>query len=118
MVVVYKSAWSKLSSGEQRAVRDAVRAAETRGWKSSEAENEGYVKTMASHGIKIMKPSEKLTTECNAMGWQMGEQGVWNLSSELWRDRREEVKEHSVVGQSMGTLELSGTLALLTSWRG
>ena len=41
------------------------------GWKTSEAENEGYVKTMASHGIKIMKPSAKLAAEFEAIGKQM-----------------------------------------------
>ena len=72
MVVVNKSAWSGLSSGEQQALLDAARAAETRGWKTSEAENEGYVKTMASHGIKILKPSAKLTAEFEAIGKPIG----------------------------------------------
>ena len=60
-----------MNSDDQKAVLDAARAAETRGWKTSEAENEGYVKTMASHGIKIMKPSAKLAAEFEAIGKQM-----------------------------------------------
>ena len=75
MVVVNKDAWSKLSAAARRAVLDAAAAAEARGWKTSEAENEGYVRTMASHGIKIMKPSAKLTAEFEAIGKQMA--GEW-----------------------------------------
>ncbi|MGB7540488.1 MAG: TRAP transporter substrate-binding protein [Burkholderiales bacterium] len=75
MVIVNKDAWGKLSAAEQKAVLDAARAAEARGWKTSEAENEGYVKTMASHGIKIMKPSAKLTAEFETIGRQMS--GEW-----------------------------------------
>jgi TRAP-type transport system periplasmic protein len=75
MVVVNKDAWSKLSAAERKAVLDAAAAAEARGWKTSEAENEGYVRTMASHGIKIMKPSAKLTAEFEAIGKQMA--GEW-----------------------------------------
>jgi len=82
MVVVNKNAWSKLNSGEQKAVLDAVRAAETRGWKTSEAENEGYVKTMASHGIKIMKPSAKLTTEFETIGKQMADEWAKKAGAE------------------------------------
>ena len=82
MVVVNKNAWSKLNSGEQKAVLDAVRAVETRGWKTSEAENEGYVKTMASHGIKIMKPSAKLTTEFETIGKQMADEWAKKAGAE------------------------------------
>ena len=52
-------------------MRKAAAAAETRGWKTSESENENYVKTMASHGIKIVKPSRKLEAEFAAIGKQM-----------------------------------------------
>ena len=71
MVVVNKAAFHKLPAAEQKAVRKAAAAAETRGWKTSESENENYVKTMASHGIKIVKPSRKLEAEFAAIGKQM-----------------------------------------------
>lgn len=74
MVIVGKPAWGKLGAAEQKAVIEAARSAEARGWKTSEAENEGYVKTMASRGIRIMKPSAKLTSEFEAIGKQMAQE--------------------------------------------
>lgn len=74
MVIVGKGAWNKLGAAERKAVLEAARSAETRGWKTSEAENEGYVKTMASRGIRIMKPSAKLTSEFEAIGKQMAQE--------------------------------------------
>jgi len=82
MVVVNKDAWSKLGVAEQKAVLDAAKSAEARGWKTSEAENEGYVKTMASHGIKIMKPSAKLTAEFETIGKQMADEWAKKAGAE------------------------------------
>src|SRR6266705_3458854 len=82
MVIVNKNAWSKLNSGEQKAVLDAATAAETRGWKTSEAENEGYVRTMASHGIRIMRPSAKLTAEFETIGKQMADEWAKKAGAE------------------------------------
>ncbi len=74
MVIVNKAALAKLDSASRKALLAAAKAAEPRGWKTSESENEGYVKTMASHGIKIMKPSSKLSSEFAAVGKQMAEE--------------------------------------------
>ncbi len=74
MVIVNKAALAKLDGASRKALLDAAKAAEPRGWKTSESENEGYVKTMASHGIKIMKPSSKLASEFAAIGKQMAEE--------------------------------------------
>ncbi|HEY5898026.1 MAG TPA: TRAP transporter substrate-binding protein [Burkholderiales bacterium] len=74
MVIVNKAAFGKLASAEQKAVLAAAKTAEDNGWKTSESENESYVKTMASHGIKIMKPSAKLTAEFEAIGRQMADE--------------------------------------------
>src|SRR5258708_11988205 len=63
MVIVNKDAWAKLDAATQKALTDAARAAEERGWKTSESENERYVKPMGDKGIKIMKPSAQLTAE-------------------------------------------------------
>jgi TRAP-type C4-dicarboxylate transport system substrate-binding protein len=71
MVFVGKGAWGKLDAATQKAVLAAAKDAESRGWKTSEAENESYVKTMASKGIKIMKPSARLEAEFAAIGKQM-----------------------------------------------
>ena len=74
MVIVGKLAWGKLGAAEQKAVLQAAKSAETRGWKTSEAENQGYVKTMGSRGIRIMKPSAKLTAEFETIGKQMAQE--------------------------------------------
>ncbi len=71
MVIVGKAAWAKLDAATQKAVTSAARAAEARGWKTSEAENGRYVKTMADKGIKIVKPSAKLAGEFAAIGKTM-----------------------------------------------
>jgi TRAP-type C4-dicarboxylate transport system substrate-binding protein len=74
MVLVNKAAFHKLPAAEQKAVLAAAKEAEARGWKTSEAENEKYVKTMASHGIQVMKPSKKLASEFAAIGRQMADE--------------------------------------------
>jgi TRAP-type C4-dicarboxylate transport system substrate-binding protein len=74
MVIVNKASFSKLDGATQKAVLQAAKSAEARGWKTSESENEGYVKTMGSHGIKIMQPSKQLSSEFEAIGHQMAEE--------------------------------------------
>lgn len=82
MVIASKAAFHKLPAAEQKAVLDAAKTAETRGWKTSEAENENYVKTMASHGIKIEKPSAKLAAEFSAIGKQMADEWAKKAGAE------------------------------------
>jgi TRAP-type C4-dicarboxylate transport system substrate-binding protein len=68
LVFVGKAAWSKLDPATQKVVLDAAKSAEAAGWKTSEAENEGYKKTMASKGIKIVEPSPALAAEFAEIG--------------------------------------------------
>ncbi|HXL74612.1 MAG TPA: TRAP transporter substrate-binding protein [Burkholderiales bacterium] len=82
MVIVGKAAFGKLGAGEQKAVLGAAKEAEARGWKTSETENEGYVKTMASHGIKIMKPSAKLSSEFDAVGKKIADEWAAKAGAE------------------------------------
>jgi len=82
MVIVGKAAFGKVGAGEQKAVLGAAKEAEARGWKTSETENEGYVKTMASHGIKIMKPSAKLSSEFNAVGKKIADEWAAKAGAE------------------------------------
>ena len=82
MVIVGKAAFGKVGAGEQKAVLGAAKEAEARGWKTSETENEGYVKTMASHGIKIMKPSAKLSSEFDAVGKQIADEWAAKAGAE------------------------------------
>ena len=76
IVFVSKAAFGALDAATQKAVLSASAAAEARGRKTSEAENEGYKKTMASKGIKILQPPARLTTEFEAIGKQMTEEWV------------------------------------------
>ena len=54
----------------------AAAKAEARGWATSEAENEGYKKTMASKGIIVQKPNPKLANELDEIGKTMAEDWV------------------------------------------
>jgi TRAP-type transport system periplasmic protein len=79
---VNKSAFGKLEAATQKAVLEAAKAAEPRGWKTSEAENEGYAKTMGEHGIKIMKPSPALSSEFERIGRQMADEWAKKAGAE------------------------------------
>jgi TRAP-type transport system periplasmic protein len=82
IVFVSKAAFDKLDAATKKAVMDSAAAAESRGWKTSESENEGYKKTMASKGIKIMQPPAKLAAEFEAIGKQMTEEWSKKAGSE------------------------------------
>jgi TRAP-type C4-dicarboxylate transport system substrate-binding protein len=82
IVFVSKAAFAKLEAATQKAVLGAAAAAEDRGWKTSEAENEGYKQTMASKGIKIIQPSARLAAEFEAIGKQMTEEWVKKAGAE------------------------------------
>jgi TRAP-type C4-dicarboxylate transport system substrate-binding protein len=75
-VLMSKAAFGSLDAATQKSMLAAAAAAEARGRQTSEAENEGYKKTMASKGIKIIQPSAKLTAEFEAIGKQMTEEWV------------------------------------------
>ena len=76
MVIVNKEAFDKLDAGMQNQVKALAAKAEKRGWDISAAENERYVKTMGEKGIKIMKPSAKLSGELAAIGKTMTEDWI------------------------------------------
>ncbi len=82
MVIVNKGAFAKLDAAMRNAVHEAAKAAEARGWKTSESENAGYVKTMGEHGIKIMKPPAKLSSEFEAIGRQMADEWAKKAGAE------------------------------------
>jgi TRAP-type C4-dicarboxylate transport system substrate-binding protein len=82
VVFVSKAAFGKLDAATQKAVLEAATAAEARGWKTSESENDGYKKTMASKGIKILQPPAKLAAEFEAIGKQMTEEWLKKAGAE------------------------------------
>jgi TRAP-type C4-dicarboxylate transport system substrate-binding protein len=76
IVMVNKAAFSKLDPALQKQVVEIAAKAEAQGWATSEAENEGYKKTMASHGITVQKPNAKLKAELDAIGQAMAKEWV------------------------------------------
>jgi len=75
-VIANKAAFAKLDPAVQKEVLAAAAKAEAAGWATSEAENEGYKKTMASHGINVQKPNAKLATELSNIGKIMAQDWV------------------------------------------
>jgi len=76
VIVVNKAAFAKLDPAVQKAVLEAAAKAEERGWATSAAENQSYMKTMAAKGINVLKPNAKLASELNAIGAAMAQQWV------------------------------------------
>jgi TRAP-type C4-dicarboxylate transport system substrate-binding protein len=74
IVMVNKAAFDKLDAATQKQVLATAAKAEEAGWAASAANNEGYKKTMAGHGIVVQKPNPKLASELNAAGKAMAEQ--------------------------------------------
>ena len=74
MVIVNKAAFAKLDPALQKQVVSIATKAEERGWAASAENNEGYKKTMASHGITVQKPNAKLEAELNAIGKVMAQE--------------------------------------------
>lgn len=71
MVFVNKAAWAKLDAATQKLITTAAATAEKRGWEVREQENAANLKTLESKGIKILKPSAKLTAEFAELGKKM-----------------------------------------------
>jgi TRAP-type transport system periplasmic protein len=71
VVIVNKAAFAKLEPAVQKDILTAAAKAEKDGWATSEAENEGYKRTMASHGIIVEKPNAKLKAQLDAIGKTM-----------------------------------------------
>jgi TRAP-type transport system periplasmic protein len=71
IVFVNKAAFDALSEADRKAVRDAGAAAEKRGWDTSAAENEGYKKTMAEKGMKVLPPTDAMKSDVTKIGETM-----------------------------------------------
>ena len=74
VVVVAKAAFDKLADGEKKALTDAAKTAEERGWKMSEAETDTAIKTLASNKIVIVQPSDTLKKGFAEIGAKMTEE--------------------------------------------
>jgi TRAP-type transport system periplasmic protein len=71
IVFVNKAAFDALSEADRKAVRDAGAAAEKRGWDTSASENEGYKKTMAEKGMKVLPPTDAMKSDVTKIGETM-----------------------------------------------
>ncbi len=60
VVIVSKEAFDKLTAAEKKAVTDAAKAAEERGWAASAAETADKIKMLAANKITIVEPSAAL----------------------------------------------------------
>jgi len=78
-VVVAKAAFDKLSDAEKKAVLDAAKAAETRGWAMSAAETDEKIKVLALNKITIVQPSAALKQGFAEIGKTMT--GEWETAA-------------------------------------
>lgn len=73
-VVVAKDAFDKLSDAEKKALTDAAKAAEERGWEMSAAETDEKLKALALNKIEIVQPSDVLKKGFAEIGAKMAEE--------------------------------------------
>jgi TRAP-type C4-dicarboxylate transport system substrate-binding protein len=71
VVIVNKAAFQGLPADVQKAITDAAKAAEERGWRMSEQLNEGYRKTLAEKGIKVLPATDAMKAELKQIGETM-----------------------------------------------
>ena len=79
IVFVNKEAFDKLSAGEKKAVTDAAKAAEERGWKLSLEEMTIKTNALKAAGIKVVAPSAELKTGLAKIGATIA--GEWEKSA-------------------------------------
>jgi TRAP-type transport system periplasmic protein len=73
-VIVNKAAFDALPADAKAAVLAAAKAAEDRGWTTSAALNEGYKKTMAEKGMKVLQPSAAMMADTKKIGETMAKE--------------------------------------------
>jgi TRAP-type C4-dicarboxylate transport system substrate-binding protein len=78
-VVVAKAALDRLSERDRKALLDAAKAAETRGWEMSKAETEEKVRILAQNRIVVVQPSEALRKGFAEIGAKMA--ANWEASA-------------------------------------
>ncbi len=71
VVLVNKAAFDALPAEVRTGITTAARAAEERGWTQSAALNEGYKKTMAERGMKVLAPPAAMVADVQRIGQTM-----------------------------------------------
>lgn len=74
VVFVSQRAFDSLDPKVQRMVLEAAKAAEERGWKTSEEKTAWYLEQLRVNGMKVMEPSETLRKELDRIGERMGQE--------------------------------------------
>ena len=74
VVMVNQAAFEALPADQRAAVLAAAKAAEDRGWAQSAALNEGYKKTMADKGMKVLAPSAAMLADTKRIGDTMAKE--------------------------------------------
>jgi TRAP-type C4-dicarboxylate transport system substrate-binding protein len=71
IVFVNEKAFDALPKPEQKAVLDAAKAAEKRGWQISQDKNHWYLEQLKSHGMHVSAPSKQLESDFKKVGQTM-----------------------------------------------
>jgi len=71
IVFVNEKSFDALDKSERKAVLDAAKAAEARGWKTSEEKNNWYLGQLKSHGMHVSAPSKRLESDFKKVGATM-----------------------------------------------
>jgi TRAP-type C4-dicarboxylate transport system substrate-binding protein len=79
VVIVNKAAFDALPADQKKAVMDAAKAAEERGWAASEAEASAKNQILKDNKIAILPPSDALKTGFTAIGKQIADE--WAASA-------------------------------------
>jgi TRAP-type C4-dicarboxylate transport system substrate-binding protein len=79
IVFVNKASFDKLTPAEQKAVKDAAKSAEARGWKLSEEEMAIKTKALKDAGIKVTAPTPEMKAGLAKIGATIA--GEWEKSA-------------------------------------
>ena len=79
VVIANKDAFNKLPAAQQKALKDASAAAETRGWATSEKETASKTKALADNKVTIVQPTPELRKALQEIGATMAKE--WEASA-------------------------------------
>ncbi len=82
IVVVNKRAFRGLDKNVQKALLDAAKAAEPRGWSMSKTETQEKTDALRKNGMTVHKPSAKLMADLKKIGQQMSDAWVKKAGAE------------------------------------
>jgi TRAP-type C4-dicarboxylate transport system substrate-binding protein len=74
VVIANKRAYDALPADIKKAISDAAKAAEDRGWSKSEELNGQHKKILAEKGINVLPPTDAMKAELKKIGTQMAEE--------------------------------------------